>query len=363
MPGTVGVGESTSSQSSGLQELARLTEMWFVLAMWILAVVVVLTGVGVIWRARLARRAGLITLALGVTWCVGALLIAPTLSEAGWFLQALAFVASVILLARGFSRHVSQQAEITRLRRLAENRADRISVLSHEVRTPLAMIKGAVELLLDGKPGPLTPQQRVFLETISQNCERTITLAEDLLTQARIEAGLFRVNLQATDLKSLARQVVREMKPLLAQKNQIIHLDYPQVLPHIQADPRLIEQALTNLLNNAMRHTSSGGRIYISISENDQAVSVAVTDDGAGMTSEERRKLFQRFASGRPLGNGTGLGLVIVKQIVELHGGRILVDTTLGQGTTFLFTLPRLIEKDETLGGRHNGTRAHSRRG
>ncbi len=309
----------------------------------------------VTWRARLGRRAGLIALTLGATWCAGALLIALTDSAAGWFLQALAFVVGMILLTRGLARHVSQQAEITRLRRIAENRADRISVLSHEVRTPLAMIKGAAELLLDGKPGPLTQQQHVFLETISQNCERTITLAEDLLTQARIEAGLFKVNLQATDLKLLTRQVVRGMQPLLAQKNQIINLDYPQVLPHIQADPRLLQQALTNLLNNATRHTSPGGRIYVSISENDQAVIVAVTDDGAGMTTEERQKLFQRFSSGRPLGNGTGLGLVIVKQIVELHGGRILVDTTLGQGTTFLFTLPRLIEKDQTMEGRVNG--------
>lgn len=333
------------------------------LAVWILAVIVLLTGVWATWPAPLNRRMRLCILALSIAWVTGTFLFALGHWAAGGVCQATAFLVSIVLLRRVALRHVSQQAEITRLRHLAENRADRISVLSHEVRTPLAMIKGAVELLLDGKPGPLTPQQRVFLETISQNCERTITLAEDLLTQARIEAGLFRVNLQATDLKSLARQVVRGMKPLLAQKNQIIHLDYPQVLPHIQADPRLIQQALTNLLNNAMRHTSSGGRIYISISENDQAVSVAVTDDGAGMTSEERRKLFQRFASGRPLGNGTGLGLVIVKQIVELHGGRILVDTTLGQGTTFLFTLPRLIEKDETLGGRHNGTRAHSCRG
>lgn len=298
-----------------------------------------------IWRARLGSRAGLITLVIIAIWWTGALLLALTYSETGWFLQAIAFVASMFLLIREFSRRANQQAEITRLQRIAESRADRISVLSHEVRTPLAMIKGAAELLLEGKPGPLTQQQNIFLQAISQNCERTINLAEDLLTQARIEAGLFKVNLQATDLKVLTRQVTQNMKPLLTQKNQTINLDYPQVLQHIQADPRLIQQALTNLLNNAMRYTSPGGCIYVSISENDQAVIVAITDDGAGMTAVERQKLFQRFSSGRPLGDGTGLGLVIVKQIVELHGGRILVDTTLGQGTTFLFTLPRLIEK------------------
>jgi len=307
-----------------------------------------------IWRMWPGRRAGLIMLAIVMVWTIGAALLVLVHPLSGWSLQAIAFAAAVVLLAWLLSRHARQKAEITRLRRIAEARADRVSVLSHEVRTPLAMIKGATDLLLEGKPGPLTRQQRIFLETISQNCERTIALAEDLLIQARIEAGLFRVELQPVDLKSVTRQVVRDMGPLVARQNQSIRLEYPQVLPRIHADPRRLRQVLTNLLHNASRHTSPGGHIYVSISENDQTVVVSVTDDGAGMSADERRKLFEKFSSGRPLGNGTGLGLVIVKQIVELHGGRILVDTSLGRGTTFLFTLPKLTGEDNLAGGRRS---------
>jgi two-component system, OmpR family, sensor kinase len=309
---------------------------------------------GAIWRARFGWYAGLYMTAIAALWCSGVLLVTQSYAELGWLLQTAAFFASLVLRWRGSSRILSQQAEITRLKRIAESRADRISVLSHEVRTPLALIKASAELLGD-KTGPLTQQQRVFLDNIQQNCDRTITLAEDLLTQARIEAGLFKVNLQLTDLKALARQVTQGLKPLLAQKNQTIKLDYPQMLPPMQVDEHLIHQALTNLLNNASRHTSPGGHIFVTLADNEHAVIVSITDDGAGMTAEERKRLFQRFSSGHPLGDGTGLGLVIVKQIIELHGGVIVVDTNLGRGTSFLFTLPRLIEKEKGVAGQAYG--------
>jgi two-component system, OmpR family, sensor kinase len=114
----------------------------------------------------------------------------------------------------------------------------------------------------------------------------------------------------------------------------------PQILPSAHVDPRLLQQTLTNLVHNASRHTSRGGHIYLTLAQTEAAITIAVTDDGAGMSREERRQLFQKFASGRPAEDGTGLGLVISKQIIEHHGGRILVDTSLGQGTTFLITLP-----------------------
>ncbi|HOQ98371.1 MAG TPA: HAMP domain-containing sensor histidine kinase [Anaerolineae bacterium] len=301
---------------------------------------------GLLCRSELQRRTRWLALALVAAWAVGAALAALGQGRAGLPLQALAFAWSAALLAWLPRREAGSRAEIARLRAIAEARAERVSVLSHEVRTPLAMIKAAADLLLEGKPGPLTPQQATFLETISQNCERTIGLAEDLLTQARIEAGLFKVNLQPVDLCGLVRQLARGLRPLLERQGQIMVLDCPQVMPRIQADPRLIQQALTNLLHNASRYTSPGGHIYVNISDNGHTVVVAVTDDGAGMSAEERRRLFQRFSSSRPLGDGTGLGLLIVKQIVELHGGRIMVDTNLGRGTTFLFTLPRLTAEE-----------------
>jgi signal transduction histidine kinase len=105
-------------------------------------------------------------------------------------------------------------------------------------------------------------------------------------------------------------------------------------------DPGLVLQALTNLLSNASRFTSTGGRISVRVAEIDDGMAIYVSDDGDGMTREQRAQLFRRFATGRPLADGTGLGLVITKDIVELHGGSIMVDTTARRGTTFVVTLP-----------------------
>jgi two-component system, OmpR family, sensor kinase len=140
----------------------------------------------------------------------------------------------------------------------------------------------------------------------------------------------------------LARDVVVAMRPLCAQRGQRITLDTPQVTREISADPALVLQALTNLLANASRYTSDGGSISVRVMEVDSGIAVYVTDDGRGMTREERRQLFHRFVTGRPLQDGTGLGLVITKNIIKVHGGSILVDTTAHRGTTFLLMLPTM---------------------
>ncbi len=267
----------------------------------------------------------------------------------GWvgLLMGSAFCLAVILLARQIKNSRINRAEIIRLKSLTETRSDQVAALSHEIRTPLAMIKGAADLLLEGNPGPLTPQQLVFVKTISQNGEHMISLAEDLLVQARIQAGLFKLHLELTDVKSIVRKAVEQAQFLTEDRYQHYIVDYPQVVDRMYIDANLILQALNNLLLNASRHTSHYGHIYVSLAENDAGLVLSVTDDGAGMSPEERKRLFKRFSSGHPLGDGTGLGLLITKQIIELHGGRIMVDTTLGRGTTVLFILPRWRNENE----------------
>lgn len=303
------------------------------------------------------RRGRLVACLLGllVLWGAGPLFALSPWLPLALLLLSLAFAAAALLIADLIWREANHHAEGARLRHLVEARSDRVAALSHEIRTPLAMIKGASDLLLEGNPGPLTEQQHSFLQTISQNCANTITLAEDLLTQARIETGLFKLRLEPVDIKALARQSVSVVRRESNERGQTISLDYPQVMERVHADPRLIAQALNNLLQNASRHTSRGGHIFVTISNNDAAVVMSVTDDGAGMSAEERRRLFQKFASGRPLGDGTGLGLVITKQIVELHGGRIMVDTNLGRGTMILFTLPRWKDGEDGKTARSGG--------
>lgn len=243
-------------------------------------------------------------------------------------------------LACGRRTRRQHQAELSRLKQLVDRRAEQMMALSHELRTPLSMIKASADLLLEQTPGPLTAGQERFLGVIDQQCAQVITLCEGLLIQARMENGSFFLRRQPVDISALARDGVQAMRLLCAQRDQRISLDTPQVIHSIPADPTLISQVLTNLLSNASRFTSEGGSISVRVMEIDDGVAVYVTDDGAGMTPEQLHRLFRRFATGRPLEDGTGLGLVITKQIVELHGGSILVDTTAQKGTTFLVRLP-----------------------
>ncbi len=232
----------------------------------------------------------------------------------------------------------------TELKRKVETRSDRLSMLSHEVRTPLALIQASVELILDGAPGPLTEQQRTFVENVDENARHITTLAENMLTQSKLESGLFNPVLQPVDVRDVVRTVVANMRIFTARREQSIQTYYPQVLPRVHADRVLLQQALTNLAQNAIRHTSPGGRIIISVARNDLGLLISVTDDGAGMSVKHRQQLFRRFATS---GEGTGLGLVIVKKIIELHGGQVYVDTSLGRGTTFFLTLPLMLQLTE----------------
>jgi two-component system, OmpR family, sensor kinase len=285
-----------------------------------------------LWVAWLAAAAGAVAVAgLGVTghWSWAAAVGGPA--------------AGVVVAAAG-THHVLrlQRAELAGLAEQVERRAEQVTALSHELRTPLSMIKGAADLLLERTPGPLTAAQERFLLVIGHQCTNVVALCESLLTQAKIEAGLFTPRLERADVSVLARDVVTAMRPLCAQRQQRITLDTPQVTPRIPADPLLISQALTNLVSNASRFTTVGGSVDVRVMAVDTGVAIYVTDDGAGMSREQRRQLFRRFATGRPLEDGTGLGLVITKTIVELHGGSIMVDTASTRGTTFLLTLPAL---------------------
>ncbi|MGW4499085.1 sensor histidine kinase [Micromonospora sp. NPDC004336] len=263
---------------------------------------------------------------------------------AGWWLVTAALAGAVAgagTTAAVLRRRTNRwRNELATLERLAQRRADQVNALSHELRTPLSMIKGAVDLLREGTPGPLTAAQHKFLTVVGHQSTQVIGLCESLLLQAKIEAGLFTPRLEKVDVAAVARDVVAAMRSLCDQRDQRITLDTPQVMPRIPADPLLLTQALTNLLSNASRFTTTGGRIHVRVMTMDTGVAVYITDDGAGMTRTERERLFRRFATGRPLADGTGLGLVITKTIVELHGGEIMVHTASARGTTFLLTLP-----------------------
>ncbi len=248
-------------------------------------------------------------------------------------------VVGIVVLARSRGRDRLANA---RLRALAARRADQVSMLSHEIRTPLAVIQGSAELLAEQAPGPLLPRQEIFVQRIVDNASRMQTLAEQLLMQARLESGAFEIQRARVDLRALMRDVVAELGPVAGVP---IVLQTPGAPVSAWVDPQLIRQVMNNLIMNAARSDPGTSAIEVRVTAGEDHVLVAVSDGGSGMTDAQRDRLFRRFQSGRPLGNGTGIGLFISQQLVQLHGGRIFVDTITGKGTTMLFTLP--------LGGRH----------
>lgn len=250
-------------------------------------------------------------------------------------------VAVLGVVVRGLraarAEHAVTRHEAERLRTLARARAERSSVLSHEIRTPLTLVKGAAELLAEETPGPLNDRQRRFVDTILDNSTQMIAMAEDLLTAARLEARLFELHLERTDLRALVRSTVREMRRLHGAN---VLLDSRGAPLWLDLDRNLVRQALWNLVNNAARHSGAGVTITVRVTVGDDDVLVSVADDGPGMTPAERDGLFLPFVVGGGAGRGTGLGMMITKEIVELHGGRVFVDTATRVGTIILLTLP-----------------------
>jgi two-component system, OmpR family, sensor kinase len=258
-----------------------------------------------------------------------ALAIAPALltaAVAGWGVR------------RG-ERDPSSPAALDALK-VAERHSTIVAAASHEIRNPLTMIAASIRLLQDGET-PLDEQQGKFASIVQQQSDQAISIADDLLIQARIDAGKFSINPTPTDLVKLVREVVDGMRPIANHRGQTLIVDVPQYMPVVPIDPRAVRQALANLLMNAVRHTAEGRMITTRVRDNTSAIVLMVVDDGDGMSKDERRRLFEPFESGDLLGDGTGLGLNITRQLVEAHGGRILIDTRLREGTSIMITLPK----------------------
>lgn len=244
---------------------------------------------------------------------------------------------------RAERRLAAARAEADQLRAMVKKKVERPNVFSHEVRTPLTLIRGAAELLAEETPGPLNDRQREFVATIATNAQQVISLAEDLLTEAKIDAQLFELRLERVDLRDLARDTVRDARRLHHAHVRIDDAGGPLTL---LGDRALLTQALWNLVNNACRHARPGTTVTVALASSEGEAIVSVTDEGSGMSAAERDALFEPFASARPADpgaaatGGTGLGMTITERIIAQHGGRVLVDTVPGHGTTVFFTVP-----------------------
>ena len=232
-------------------------------------------------------------------------------------------------------RDVSERARLERLK------SEFVATASHELRSPLTSIKGFVELL--SRSDGLDEKQREFLDVILLSTNRLVDLVNDLLDVARIEAGQYEIHRRSTDVVEAVREVATLIEPRIADKSQELDLKLPRLLPPALADPARVRQIATNLLTNAHLYTPPRGRIGVRLDAEEHAIVLRVSDTGRGMTPEEQEHIFDRFYRG-PDGRtvpGTGLGLSVVKSLVDLHGGTITVESEPDRGSEFTVRIPR----------------------
>jgi len=235
--------------------------------------------------------------------------------------------------------------EITKQKKLEAVRKDFVANVSHELRTPLSVIKGYVETLVDGHADIPPDDRERFLKTIQRHTERLNSLLEDLLVLSRLESinpGLHR---EAVDLPGMLGGIMDDYAGRPAASGHDLDLTVDPALGTLLIDPLKVTQVVENLLDNALKYTPKGSRIQLSTRLHGMSeVIVCLRDNGPGIPAEDLPHIFERFyrvdkGRSREKG-GTGLGMSIVKHIVQLHGGRVWVESQVGQGTAFFFSLP-----------------------
>ena len=249
-----------------------------------------------------------------------------------------------VLMGDEFFGTVSVFRDVTAEVEAKRAKTEFVSTVSHELRTPMTSIKGYVDLLLMGAVGGLTEDQQHFLTIIQNNTDRLTMLVNDLLDISRMESGRMTLSPEAVRADALANRVIVAMEGRAEQSGLNLRSEVPPALPQVLADPDRVIQILTNLVANAINYTLSGGEVVVSARAQGDEVHISVSDTGIGIEPEDQEKIFERFfrSEGAVVQEapGTGLGLCIVKSLVEMHGGRVWVESDLGQGSTFTFALP-----------------------
>ena len=238
----------------------------------------------------------------------------------------------------------AQRELVAQLQELDRSKSEFLSTVSHELRTPLTSISGYVEMLEEADAGPINEQQMKMLEIVERNARRLRGLIEDLLTLSRIEVGAFRVNLEPVDVAEVIDSALAVIEPTVRDKGLHLETIFGDDLGLVQADRNQIERALLNLLANAAKFTPEGGTITVSASRAQAELLISVRDTGIGIPPDELEQLSTRFfrasnATERAI-PGTGLGLTIVRSVIEHHGGTLEISSELGVGTNFIVRLP-----------------------
>jgi signal transduction histidine kinase len=219
-----------------------------------------------------------------------------------------------------------------------------LATMSHELRTPLNSIIGFSELLEDGIYGSLNQRQRKYISNIVVSSKHLLQLINDVLDLSKVESGTIAIHREKLALPEAVEMVKTVVEPLAAKKDISVNIVAGEDARSVMADPARFKQILYNLLSNAIKFTPAGGTVTIGVSRRDGSVEIAVTDTGIGISPRDQDRIFSEFlqveGSYSRKYEGTGLGLALTKKLVELHGGRIWVDSFPGEGSTFTFSLP-----------------------
>ena len=238
-----------------------------------------------------------------------------------------------------------------KLRELSEMKEEFLALTTHDLRSPLTVISGVINFFTSGRLGDLTAEQKNMVSMMERNTQSLIELVNDLLDASKLESGTMRLDLTSIDLGGLVRELREGMVPMAREKGITIEESVPAALPPLRADRPKLRRVLVNLLSNALKFTPKGGRVEVSAAPENGFVRVSVTDTGVGIAPEDMERLFDKYEQARSRATrsekGTGLGLYITRQLVELHGGKIEARSELGQGSTFSFTIPTAEGSDE----------------
>lgn len=220
-----------------------------------------------------------------------------------------------------------------------------VANVSHDLRTPLAALRGYLETLLLKEQCLAPEERRNYLEIAAKQSEHLSRLVGQLFDLAKFDTGKVTLELETFPIDELIQDVVQKYRPSAEDKGIRLEASLPDEAPAIAADIGLIERVLENLIENALRHTPAGGRVAVRLEVGGDGISVDVCDTGRGIAPQELARVFERFYRGQEAltgqGDGAGLGLAIARRVVELHGGRITAHSEPGQGARFSLWLPR----------------------
>ena len=262
---------------------------------------------------------------------------------AGVFAALVALVGGIAFAVYAVRLVRRIRAQNDRLVTLDRVKDDFVASVSHELRTPLTSIRGYLELVLDEEAGALTAEQRQFLLIVERNADRLQRVVGDLLFVAQVDAGKIQIERAPTDIADVVREAVEAARPAAAERRVELDLELDG-LGVLDADRARLAQVVDNLISNAIKFTSEGGRVAVRSGRRRDCAVLEVADTGIGIPHAEQKRMFQRFfrtreATERAI-QGTGLGLTIVKAIVEAHDGTITFRSVPGVGTTFRVELP-----------------------